>query len=201
MTHRSLDRLLFAQGGDCFFCKQPLPREQASVEHLVALVHGGKDHDENCVVCCKALNQLLGRMSLKEKLDVVLRQKGPFVCPARVGSGVSLSGASRQPVSAMRTTSVAQLGVREPEAADALQYVVERLRADPQQRPATLAQLRACVLAWLTGAGWPASSAAAVLRAMRERHYLDVRNARVQAYVLPQGAVHGLEHAPLKKRG
>ena len=33
------------------------------------------------MACCKALNLLLGRMSLKEKLRVVLNQKGEFRCP------------------------------------------------------------------------------------------------------------------------
>ena len=66
MRTKPLDRLLFTQGGECFFCHQPLPREEASIEHLVAVTHGGKDNDENIVACCQALNTLFGRMSLKE---------------------------------------------------------------------------------------------------------------------------------------
>jgi hypothetical protein len=77
----ALDRLLFAQGGKCFFCEQPLPRAEASVEHLVAVANGGANHDGNCVACCKAVNALLGSMSLKEKFRVVLNQSGRFVCP------------------------------------------------------------------------------------------------------------------------
>ena len=56
MRTKPLDRLLFTQGGECFFCHQPLPREEASIEHLVAVTHGGKDNDENVVACCQALN-------------------------------------------------------------------------------------------------------------------------------------------------
>jgi hypothetical protein len=81
MPTRPLDRLLFAQGGQCFFCKIQLPIADASVEHLVASVNGGTNGDDNCVVCCKAMNALLGRMSLKEKIQVVLNQKGQFKCP------------------------------------------------------------------------------------------------------------------------
>ena len=81
MPTTPMSRLLFAQGGDCFFCKAPLPKNEASVEHLVALSNKGADNDTNCVVCCKALNALLGSMSLKEKLQVVLNQKGKFICP------------------------------------------------------------------------------------------------------------------------
>jgi hypothetical protein len=72
---------MFTQGGMCFFCKEPIPQGEASVEHLVASANGGPNGDDNCVVCCKALNALLGSMSLKEKVQLVLNQKGQFRCP------------------------------------------------------------------------------------------------------------------------
>lgn len=72
---------MFAQGGLCFFCRDPLPKADASVEHLVASANGGRNDDDNCVVCCKAMNALLGSMSLKEKIQVVLNQEGQFKCP------------------------------------------------------------------------------------------------------------------------
>jgi len=81
MPTRPLDRLIFAQGGVCFFCKNALTKADASVEHLVASANGGRNDDDNCVVCCKAMNALLGSMSLKEKIQVVLNQKGQFKCP------------------------------------------------------------------------------------------------------------------------
>jgi hypothetical protein len=79
-TH--LDRLLFAQGGQCFFCRRPLPKAEASVEHLVASANGGTNDDGNCVACCKALNHLLGSKSIKEKMQIVLNQRGSFQCPS-----------------------------------------------------------------------------------------------------------------------
>lgn len=81
MPTKPIERLLFAQGNLCFFCQQKLTAADASVEHLVATANGGGNSDENTVACCKALNALLGRMSLKEKLRVVLNQKGVFKCP------------------------------------------------------------------------------------------------------------------------
>lgn len=90
MPTKPIERLLFAQGGRCFFCDDVLPAAEASVEHLVATANGGGNADENCVACCKSLNRLLGRMSLKEKLSVVLNQKGEFKCPD--------GGVSRKPV-------------------------------------------------------------------------------------------------------
>jgi len=86
MPTKPLDRLMFAQGDLCFFCKQPLPKAEASVEHLLASANGGSNSDENCVACCKAVNALLGSMSLKEKFQVVLNQKGLFKCPNGTGS-------------------------------------------------------------------------------------------------------------------
>jgi len=83
---KPIERLLFAQGGLCFFCNDILLPADASVEHLVAIANGGGRHDENCVACCKSLNALLGCMSLKEKLRVVLNQKGDFKCPNGGGS-------------------------------------------------------------------------------------------------------------------
>jgi hypothetical protein len=78
---RQLDRLMFLQGGLCFFCKQPLPAGDASVEHLLASANGGTNSEENCVACCKAINALFGDKSLKEKLQVVLNQRGQFKWP------------------------------------------------------------------------------------------------------------------------
>ena len=62
MATKPIDRLMFVQGGLCFFCEQPLPRSEASVEHLLASANGGKNNDDNCVACCKAVNALLGRV-------------------------------------------------------------------------------------------------------------------------------------------
>jgi len=95
MPTKPIERLLFAQGGRCFFCNDVLSAAEASVEHLVATANGGGNTDENCVACCKALNRLLGRMSLKEKLRIVLNQKGEFKCPH---GGVSRKSAGRHHV-------------------------------------------------------------------------------------------------------
>lgn len=81
-TH--LDRLLFAQGGQCFFCRKQLPKAEASVEHLVASAHGGSNDDGNCVACCKTLNHMLGSKSIREKMQIVLNQRGNFQCPGSV---------------------------------------------------------------------------------------------------------------------
>ena len=81
MPTKPLTRLLFVQGDLCFFCRGPLSKADASVEHLVASAKGGSNGDDNCVVCCKAMNALLGSMSIKEKIQVVLNRTGRFKCP------------------------------------------------------------------------------------------------------------------------
>ena len=94
MPTKPLVRLMFAQGNECFFCKQPLPKAEASVEHLVASANGGSDSDDNCVACCKSVNALFGSMSLKEKFAVVLNQKGQFKCPNRASSKKAVAQAN-----------------------------------------------------------------------------------------------------------
>lgn len=79
---KQLDRLLFLQGHRCFFCDQAIPPGQASVEHIDALSNDGAKDDDNCVACCKTLNEILGNLSVKAKLKAVLNQQIAFVCPA-----------------------------------------------------------------------------------------------------------------------
>jgi len=81
---KQLDRLLFEQGNQRVFCRKPLKPIDASVEHLVASANGGTNGEENCVACCKKLNALLGSKSLKEKMQIVLNQRGSFRCPEDV---------------------------------------------------------------------------------------------------------------------
>jgi hypothetical protein len=97
MPTTPLERLIFAQGGLCFFCGEQLPKGEASVEHLVASANGGNSNLENCVACCKTVNALLGSMSLKEKFRVALNQRGEFKCPARSDKSKSLTKPSSKP--------------------------------------------------------------------------------------------------------
>ncbi|MDE2344316.1 MAG: endonuclease [Betaproteobacteria bacterium] len=107
MTTKPLDRLMFAQGGLCYFCNMPLPKSEASVEHLVPSSRAGSNSDDNCVACCKAVNALFGSMSLKEKIRVVLNQNGKFVCPNGTGTiAAAKSAPTPKPVAASPTPKV-----------------------------------------------------------------------------------------------
>jgi hypothetical protein len=54
---------MFVQGGNCFFCKSPLPKADASIKHLFASANGGGNNEENCVACCKSLSAILGSVA------------------------------------------------------------------------------------------------------------------------------------------
>jgi hypothetical protein len=132
MPTNPLDRLMFAQGGLCFFCKKPLSQSEASVEHLVATANGGHNHNDNCVVCCKALNALLGSMSLKEKVQVILNQKGDFKCPNPTGSVKTVAA----PVATRAAVSHASKSVSEK-----LALIVADLHKRGPARPRTVKTL------------------------------------------------------------
>jgi hypothetical protein len=147
MPTRPLDRLLFAQGGLCFFCKIQLPIADASVEHLVASAKGGTNADDNCIVCCKAINGLLGSMSLKEKIQVVLNQKGQFKCPngsRRIPAMPSAKAVSSKAPSKMElvVANLQQRGSMRPKTVKALMGTIRALfpKAITDQELASLLQ-------------------------------------------------------------
>ena len=137
-TH--LDRLLFAQGNRCFFCRKELPKTEASVEHLVASANGGASDDGNCVACCKALNHLLGSKSIKEKLQIVLNQRGNFQCPGNTnGAQPTSASSSNQPMP--QKTAVA--------SGSSIDLVLADLRKRGASRPRKLSTLTSTIKALL----------------------------------------------------
>ena len=88
----SLDALLFQQGGRCFYCGQPLPREDASVDHVIPSSMGGTRTLDNTVVCCKTINAYFGSLSPKQKLAVILAWGGQLQCPRQRDVKSSMTG-------------------------------------------------------------------------------------------------------------
>ena len=173
MATKPIDRLLFAQGGACFFCKQALNKADASIEHLVAQTHGGKDNDENLVVCCKTLNSLLGRMSLKEKLEVILRQRSGFQCPAQT----AVKKAPAKPVAA-------NAAAPQPKAGTPLAVVVENLKKRGAGRPARLDKLLNTIRTALEHKKLDSNQADKVLAQLRSHQWITVEGDKV-TYSLP----------------
>jgi hypothetical protein len=49
---------------------------------------GGKDAENNVVVCCRAINALFADMTPKEKIGTLIAWHGPMPCPKnRAGLG------------------------------------------------------------------------------------------------------------------
>lgn len=71
-----LDELLEVQNGRCFYCCQPLPRELATLDHIVPRSCGGACERGNIVVCCSSMNSFLANapplLRLKVIMDYVL---------------------------------------------------------------------------------------------------------------------------------
>lgn len=154
---------MFVQGSLCFFCKQPLPKTEASVEHLLASANGGSNSDENCVACCKAVNRLLGSMSLKEKFQVVLNQKGQFKCPNGVGSKVATP--PKAPVIAQQKN-------------DKLALVVANLKQRGNSKPRTLKTLKSTVVS-LFPSGLPESELSTIIQQLQSTKKVTVSENKV----------------------
>ncbi len=178
MPTKPIERLMFAQGGECFFCRRPLRKADASVEHLVAVTHGGKDNDENCVACCKSLNTLFGRMSLKEKLHIILNQKGDFACPA--GLPANLPPTKTNPT---KPTTKATTTFR-----DRLLLVIEDLQKRGNARPGTVEKLLNTIKTRLTHIGESASEADALLQELSVKRFVIIAGAKVTYALPPKGA-------------
>jgi hypothetical protein len=142
-TH--LERLLFAQGHRCFFCGELLAKADASIEHLVASANGGTNADNNCVACCKTLNHLLGAGSIKEKLQIVLNQRGAFQCPARTEATVTAIHGSTPPLHVVPKVSSTEAHV--PVDAHQLALVISDLRKRGVFRPRKVTTLTSTIRA------------------------------------------------------
>ena len=159
MPTKPLDRLMFVQGNRCFFCNLPLPKEHASVEHLLASSNGGANSDDNRVACCKGVNALFGSMSLKEKFQVVLNQQGQFRCP------------NDQPPETQST----------PPAADHYAKVIKNLKTRGTSKPRLLKTLTSTIASLLKGQ--PESEVISVIDRMRAEGIVEVSGTKV-AYKL-----------------
>jgi hypothetical protein len=135
----TLERLMFVQGGACFFCKSALPRAQASIEHLFASANGGGNNEGNCVACCKSLNAILGSMSLKDKFQLVLNQRGNFECPNVAGTATIIAAAKPVPlpVAVSKAPSIAN--------PDNFALAVANLKKRGSSRPKTLKTLTSTI--------------------------------------------------------
>lgn len=70
----TVDALLVRDGDCCLFCGKPLDGD-ITVEHLVAIAHGGPNHVSNLFLAHAACNQAAGHMSAPEKVASAIRNR------------------------------------------------------------------------------------------------------------------------------
>ena len=82
MNNRNrLKKTLFLQGGKCFYCRENLNIEDATLDHILAQSLGGDNTTNNLGVCCKEINQLFANATVKTKIEVILAWNGKIPCP------------------------------------------------------------------------------------------------------------------------
>jgi 5-methylcytosine-specific restriction endonuclease McrA len=55
-------------GDTCFFCAKPMDEVTESVEHLLAVTHGGAQHISNMFLAHKLCNEMASHLSVVEKI-------------------------------------------------------------------------------------------------------------------------------------
>lgn len=111
-----------------------LARENASVEHLLAVSRQGGNEDDNCVACCKTVNQYLGSLTLKQKIEVILNQQGKFICPAD-------QTAVKQPLPSVVNVSPPIIKQMAADVAQHYENVLTHLKGMGKSKPKTLKTL------------------------------------------------------------
>ena len=70
----TVGRLLDRDGGGCFFCGEPLDGD-VTIEHLVAIAHGGPNHISNLFLAHASCNHEAGHMSAPEKIKLAISKR------------------------------------------------------------------------------------------------------------------------------
>jgi hypothetical protein len=62
-------------GCGCMYCSIPLTLETATIEHVVAVTHGGPNHPANLALACGPCNMDAGHLSAREKLELAIMRR------------------------------------------------------------------------------------------------------------------------------
>lgn len=54
--------------GKCFFCGKELTFEEATLEHLLAKIHGGNNTLHNTTIACSECNRDVGQLPIVQKI-------------------------------------------------------------------------------------------------------------------------------------
>ena len=69
-SNRLKREILIRDGDRCFYCGQPMPDDDQTLEHLISLLVGGQHRIENCVLAHKKCNNDAGCLPLAEKIKM-----------------------------------------------------------------------------------------------------------------------------------
>jgi len=175
MPTKPIDRLLFVQGGQCFFCNRSLDRANATVEHLLAASRGGSNGDDNCIACCKSINNLFGSMSLKEKFQVLLNQRGHFECPNELSAPKVTTPI--EAVAAKKAPAAKKAAVKSAPKVSPLDAVVAYLKNLKKAKPAKMKTLESTIKAQLK---LDEKAGAAVIRQLLESGKVKVNGTGIE---------------------
>ena len=70
----TVNALLIRDGGECFFCGDALDGD-ITVEHLVAIAHGGPNHISNLFLAHAHCNQNAGHLAAPHKVKLAIRNR------------------------------------------------------------------------------------------------------------------------------
>lgn len=76
--------LLHRQGGRCFYCRQQLDVQDATIEHIIPNCMGRYEGFTNLVACCAMINSTLQGLPPKHKIEILLNWAGNFPCPKAI---------------------------------------------------------------------------------------------------------------------
>lgn len=76
---RKLALVRSRDGDECFYCGKQTDDNSRSLEHILAVEHGGNNSAANLVIACKPCNQAVGHSPIIEKIkyrDSVIHKNG-----------------------------------------------------------------------------------------------------------------------------
>lgn len=75
LTHKK--RILAIRDGkECYYCGVDLPKDQLTVEHILAKIDGGSDHMHNLCLACKPCNVKVDAMPIVKKMEYRKEMRG-----------------------------------------------------------------------------------------------------------------------------
>jgi len=81
ITKATRDMVWERDGGCCYLCKLPVPREQLSIEHVIALANGGTNHPDNLRAACRGCNSRKGARTVARRKGL---RRSPLKAKPRV---------------------------------------------------------------------------------------------------------------------